>query len=192
VLSPSDLQQWGPVDRPIVLGPALAVRGQPEMNRLGEAVHGFLAADRTDLSAAAREALAEGLLARFAVTGALAPADLLEASRRLAAFLAERWPGARLRREWPLRHRLGDGTLVVGQPDLVVESAGELAVIDHKTLSGGLRRAVQEAAGYAGQVATYAHALTAALGLPVRGCFLHLPLSGVVVALEPKQLELAV
>jgi ATP-dependent exoDNAse (exonuclease V) beta subunit len=162
-------------------GDRLILSGNPEMQLLGDAIHGFLAADRPTLEVAERRALAAELLRRWGVGSALQPDDLLRASDRLRHWIDGRWPGAVWHREWPLLHRQSNGTIVRGTADLVVEHADGYAVIDHKSFPGTAEQAARRALGYAGQLGAYAAAVAAATGRPVTGCFVHLPVLGAVV-----------
>jgi len=154
------------------------------MQFVGEAIHGFLAADRPTLDVEERRALARGLLERWGVAFALQPGDLLQASDCLLRWIDARWPGARWHREWPLLRRLPSGTIVRGTADLVIEHADGFAVIDHKSFPGSAEQAAQRALGFAGQLGAYAAAIAAATGRPVTGCFVHLPVVGAVVPVE--------
>ncbi len=116
--------------------------------------------------------------------GAIDAAQLPEASDRLAAWIDSRWSGATWRREWPLQHRLQEGTILRGVADLVLETAAGLVLLDHKSFPGSRAQATERAAEYAGQLAAYAHALEAASGKQVIGAYIHLPVSGVVMAVE--------
>jgi len=161
------------------------VREDEAMQHFGEAVHGFLAADRGTCPASERESMARELLERWGVAGAVEPAALIMASDRLQQWLAERWPRAVLRREWPMFQRLEGGTVLRGTADLVVETEEELLVIDHKSFPGNREAAVARAAEYAGQLGAYADALSSATGKRVGETFIHLPVSGLVVFVDP-------
>jgi ATP-dependent exoDNAse (exonuclease V) beta subunit len=165
-------------------GERLVLSGNPEMQILGEAIHGFLAADRPTLATDDRRALAQGLLERWGVGFALRPEDLLRASDRLRQWIEARFRGAVWHREWPLLHRQPDGTVVRGTADLVIEHADGFVVIDHKSFPGTAEQAATRALGYAGQLAAYAAAVAAAKGRPVTGCFIHLPVLGAVVPIR--------
>ena len=164
-------------------GERLMLRGDPEMQRVGEAIHGFLAADRPTLDPDERRAIAVGLLERWGVAAALGPDDLVRASDRLRAWVDARFPGAVWHREWPLLHRQPNGTVIRGTADLVIEHADGYAVIDHKSFPGSAEQAAARAAGFQGQLSAYASAVATATGRPVTGCYVHLPVLGAVVPL---------
>ena len=120
------------LQRPIDIGGRLPLTGSPDMQLLGEAVHGFLAADRTTRSAEQRFALAKDALDRWGVTGALQGASMLEASDRLHYFVTGRWPQARWRREVPIFGSVNNQR-VSGQIDLLIETDEGCVILDHKT-----------------------------------------------------------
>jgi ATP-dependent helicase/nuclease subunit A len=181
VFNPSSAKAQGRTCAPERIGPRLELTKAPDMRALGEAVHAFLAADRLELDAAERLSSASGLLRRWDVSDSLRPADLLSASERLVEWAKLRWPQATWRRELHIQMRLDNGSRLRGIADLVLEQDSELAVIDHKSFPGSEAQAVERAAGYAGQLACYANALTRALGKPTTAQFIHLPILGLVV-----------
>ncbi len=177
----SSVSAPGTAGEPISIGPRLPLRSGTDMQFLGEALHGFLAADRPSLARPDRLALAEGLVARWGVSGALPAESFLDASGVLAAFVASRWPSATWHRELPLRRRLPDGSDLSGTADLVLETADGVVVLDHKSYPGSTAEALARAATHAGQLAAYAETVAEAWGKPVLGRFIHLPIGGIVV-----------
>ena len=154
------------------------------MECLGNALHGFLAADRPTIKSSQRIEIARGLLSRWNVASALDAAAVLGAGDALKVWVEKNWPGARWHREWPLRMQMKTGSTLRGIADLVLETRAGYVVIDHKSFPGGRDKAVEKAASYAGQVLAYADAIRAATGKPVVGAFIHLPVAGLVVAVE--------
>ncbi len=174
--------------------------GPEQAARIGDAIHGFLAADRFG-AVEARTAMATRLLEGFRVAGALSPETLLSASDALRGWLDARYPGAVWRREWPVRARLavaGSGAgpasaagtgeperLVVGEVDLYLELPDGFVLVDHKSFPGSAqerdRRLVEE---YAPQLGWYARVLALALGKPLRAAFVHLPIRGELAEVE--------
>lgn len=167
-----------PVMTPVTLGPRLPFTGTPDMAAVGEAVHGFLAADRPEAAPALREAMAARLLRAWGVA-ALSPAGVVEGADRLWAWLGRRWPGCNWWAEMPVFQRVGMQRLS-GRVDLVVEHDAGLVVLDHKTFPGRLDDWASRAADHLPQLRAYAGALESATGRRVTGLVLHLPVAGVV------------
>jgi ATP-dependent exoDNAse (exonuclease V) beta subunit len=175
----------------VALGPRLPIRGAPDMEAVGHAIHGFLAADRPGLAADERLAMARELLAGYGVAEHLGAAELAAGAARLWAWIAERFGGARLHREWPISHRVSSGALVLGTADLVLVGERGAAVIDHKTFPGSAETAAARALGYSGQLAAYAGAIRAATGAAASSTWIHFPIRGRVVEvrlLDPGEL----
>ena len=128
-----------------------------------------------------REDMACETLDRFDVAGCVEAAQLPVASDRLHQWIESRWPGAVWRREWPVLHRLPEGTVLRGVVDLVLETEAGLVLLDHKSFPGSREQARARAGEYAGQLAAYAGALEAATGKTVTAAYIHLPVSGFVI-----------
>ena len=180
---PSAQDERGPTGEATVLGDRTSISGTPEWDDLGNAVHGFLAADREDLPAPRRRAIAERLLEAWSVTGAITADGVIAMADRLWAWVEQQWPGSRRHREWPLAMRAGDGSRWVGVADLVLELDDRLVLIDHKTFPGSPDQAGDVAEGYWGQLGAYRRMLVAATDKPVAEAYVHFPVLGVVVPL---------
>ena len=167
-------------DIPIEIGQRLPISGNPDMRVLGEAVHGFLAADHINRPNQEREAMAKEALDRWSVGGALLPASLIEASKRLDRFIVDRWPGAKQHRELPVFSRIGDQR-ASGRVDLLLETVEGFVIIDHKTFPGAHDTWCEKASEYAPQLALYSQMITQATGRPVLQSFIHMPIVGVLI-----------
>jgi ATP-dependent exoDNAse (exonuclease V) beta subunit len=77
--------------------------------------------------------------------------------------------------------RLKSGSTLRGIADLVLETSEGYIVIDHKSFPGGSDKIIEKASSYAGQILAYAEAIRTATGKPVIGCYIHMPVAGVVV-----------
>jgi ATP-dependent exoDNAse (exonuclease V) beta subunit len=114
---------------------------------------------------------------------ALTSANVVLAGDRLWEWLRARWPGCTWRSEVPVFRRLGRQRLS-GRVDLLVEHAGGLAVLDHKTFPGRAEEWPVRAAEHLPQLRTYAGALEAATGRQVTELALHLPVGAVVLVFQ--------
>jgi ATP-dependent helicase/nuclease subunit A len=169
-------------DTPIEIGRRLPISGNPDMRLLGEAVHGFLAADGINRPLAEREAMAKEVLDRWGVGGALLPASLIEASKRLDRFIADRWPEARQHHELPVFSRIGDQR-ASGRIDLLLETAEGFVIIDHKSFPGAPDTWVEKAKEFLPQLALYSQMIAQATGSPVLYSFIHMPIVGAIIGI---------
>jgi ATP-dependent helicase/nuclease subunit A len=183
-VNPSSLEGTGEVVGEVSLGDRIIVAGNPEMAHLGNAVHGFLAADTAGLDTEQRIAMAEGLISRWGLMGSIATDDILLVSDRFRKWVAEKWPGASWLREYPVTHKLLSGSVLRGIADLILETPEGFVIIDHKTFPGGYEAALKKAAGFSPQLSAYALAVEAATGRSVNGCYIHLPVSGLILKVE--------
>ncbi len=180
-LNPSDMEGAGNIGEPETIDAGFDKRGDPNPGHLGDAIHGFFAADIDGLSDSERRSIATGLLLRFEVAEALDPYDLLKAGDAFKAWVNEKWPGAKWHREMPVMYKLDNGSIVRGFCDLALETEDGWVVIDHKS-----HQTAEKAAEHTGQLQAYAGGISAATGKTVLGRWIHLPLAGAVVPVESK------
>lgn len=197
-VNPSTLRAAGRLGTPEVIGAGVSVAPGIEGAAIGDACHGYFAADPRVVSVAGAStgtqggsansidpvALAVALLVAHGAEHGMRAEELVRAAAELRAWVARRWPNARWRREWPVRHRLPDGSELNGYADLVLEMSEGLVLIDHKCLGGTREEALVSAIAYGGQLAAYTAALEAATGRPVLERWLHLVLQGECVRME--------
>ena len=167
----------------IELGPRLPLTGDANMRLLGEAVHAIIAADQPLTSSELRLGRAEAILNRWEVHQ-IAAKDVLAACDRLSAELEKRWPDGYLHHETPVSARIGD-QLVNGRIDLLVEHPAGFAIVDHKSFPGSRDQWELRAAGYGPQLGLYAEALEKARPGAVCELFIHMPVVGALLRLEP-------
>ena len=184
-LSPSTVPQGdtdtqAAAETAIDIGQRLPITGTPDMRLLGEAVHGFLAADNANRALAEREAMAKDLLNRWGVAGALLPTSLIEASKRLDLFIADRWPDSRQHREVPVFSSIGDQR-ASGRIDLLLETGEGFVIIDHKSFPGAPHTWVEKAKQFSPQLALYGHMISQATSRPILHSFVHMPIVGAVI-----------
>jgi ATP-dependent exoDNAse (exonuclease V) beta subunit len=159
----------------------IPIRGKPDFAALGNAIHGFFAADADRLSQERQFEIARRLLTRWDVEDAIEPADVLKAAERLRSFLASRYPEARAYREWPISRRNEKYQQMQGWIDLLLELPDGYVIIDHKTTPNVER---EHAKTYAPQLLAYKEAAERATGRKVLATLLHLPVCRLVVERE--------
>ncbi len=179
-LAPSSIATEGTNSPPIVIGQPVPLPGDLDMAALGNALHGFFAADLPGLTAEGRVELAAELLRNWRVGEALDPNSVVTMSDRLRTFVNGRWPNCAWHREWSVERVLDGGTRLRGAADLVLETTDGFVVIDHKSYPnpGG---AEEHARAFAGQLHAYAGGIEAARKRPTLATLVHFPVAGLMV-----------
>jgi ATP-dependent exoDNAse (exonuclease V) beta subunit len=119
----------------------------------------------------ARPDLAPRFLALSGVAADEAEIDRIAAAvSRFEAWLSQRFPGAAVRREWPVLCVDDAGTVVNGTIDLVVETADGVWILDHK--SDAIEDPLAGFGRYEQQLAAYRLALAAG-GATIAGIGIH-------------------
>lgn len=160
------------------LGARFALAGDPDLQRLGEAIHRFLAADDPASDIDARIALASAVLARWEVPQ-VRGVDLVEIADRLRAFLSTQFGEAARHNEWPV-HAVQGLQILGGRLDLLVDLGDGYAIIDHKSFPGSIGFDEDRLRAFAGQVALYASALEQATGKTRFEYWIHQPIAAVM------------
>jgi len=166
----------------VPLGSRIALVGDPDLQALGEAFHRFFACDEPEAAHAGRLELAGGMLRRWGAPQ-VSPADLVEASNRLHAFLDQRFGGAARLREWPV-HAAEELQVIAGRIDLLIEDGGEFALVDHKSFPGSMELNEERLRAFGGQLYLYSRALWRVAGRNCREYWVHQPVAGVIVRVE--------
>ncbi|WP_087484769.1 UvrD-helicase domain-containing protein [Brachybacterium massiliense] len=168
------------VGAPRSIGEVLVRGGGPQWERVGEALHAYLALPLEQLTQAQKDSAAQRLLERWAVTRTVDAEVLHAAGRAWSRFLTKEFPGAEQLTEQPITWWNEEEQVMEGWIDTLLRlPSGEIVLVDHKSYPGDdpvghVRR------HYLGQMATYAQALAAAGRAPDR-ILMHLPLRGEVL-----------
>ena len=144
------------------------------MNAIGEACHRFFAYDDLDYEYSVRLDRADWLLRNWSAPQ-FAAADLLESSVRLQRFVAERFPGSRIMREWHI-YAQANAQLIAGRIDLLLDTPEGFVVFDHKSFPGVIDIDGERLQSFAGQASMYAQALETVTGRPCHQFWLHQPI----------------
>ncbi|MGI6412790.1 MAG: UvrD-helicase domain-containing protein [Syntrophomonadaceae bacterium] len=155
------------------------IKGNPEMEALGSAVHAYLALDYDGMTEEQRMEVAQGILNRWSIETAVDPAELLAVGQKLTDFLNQQYPGCRIFKEWPISLRNDKNQLMQGWIDLLLETPDGYVIIDHKSYPG--KNLDERNKEYALQLKAYKEAVEKATGKRVIDTLLHLPVSGLVL-----------
>jgi len=167
----------------VELGERVALHGG-DMTDVGSGLHAVIAAELVNAPSGNRKVKrAEAILAGYGVAGDLEAKDAVAIARRFASSLKRRFRSSNIEVEVPVEHDLGDGRVVRGLVDVLVETPQGWLVIDHKSSPLPASKWPEEALKYSGQLSAYRAALTAA-GRKVAGCFVHFAVTGGLVEVE--------
>jgi ATP-dependent exoDNAse (exonuclease V) beta subunit len=158
------------------LGERIPVKGHPDYNYLGDAVHNFLALDQGKRNSIEWRALAQRLLTRYKVTDVIEADNMVVIHDRLTRFIKTNYPEAKVYREWPISLREPNNQLMHGWIDMLLETKNGFVIIDHKTFPGA--NAEERAQLYAPQLNAYCRAVKAATGKTVFAALIHMPIIG--------------
>jgi ATP-dependent exoDNAse (exonuclease V) beta subunit len=185
-LSPSQMPGEGSVSSLERIGSRLPLSGDPDLNRLGEAIHAFYAADRQEYKQQIRLKLAAETLIRWECGAYLAPEQIVRSADSLYHWIQNKYPHAAWKRELPVMNRQENGTQVFGFIDLLLETGKEQVIIDHKAYPGSIEDAKEKTQEYMGQLAAYGQCLRKVDGGDVVS-FVHYPVIGCLVGLEVRR-----
>ena len=157
-------------------GCRMEIKGNPEMDAVGNAIHGFLAVDHSGFAIQQKIEIAWRLLDRWGVDKAIDPNDLMAAEERLKAFINESYFGAQISREYPVSLRNNAFQQMQGWIDMLLELQEGYIVIDHKSYPGA--DAEKHVKKYAPQLEVYKEAIEKATGKNVISTLIHLPVIG--------------
>jgi ATP-dependent exoDNAse (exonuclease V) beta subunit len=152
---------------------------------LGNAVHGFLAADVAGLDPAARLEMARGLIESAGLIGIVRAESLVAAGDAMRRWVEGRWPGALWRREIPIEAQVASEhgeRRASGIIDLLLETEEGYVLIDHKTFPATAESAWRaKCASFIPQLVAYALLLESTGTKRVASCWVHLPVGGGMV-----------
>ncbi len=183
-LKPSEAEggSWKIVER-ADLGGRLPIDGIADIAALGEALHSIIGYDDPDRDRDKRLADASSILTRWGVMGFKGD-DALIACDRLATWRRGRWPAASTIAEVPVAAAIAD-QLLKGRIDMLVETEGDFAIIDHKSFPGRFELWEERAVGHAPQLAAYAGAVESITGRRCSELWIHMPIVGALFRLAP-------
>lgn len=158
------------------------IKGNPEMDALGNAIHTYLAFDYGSLSDEQKLELAQRLIKRWGVEMSIEASELVAAGQHLLEYLERNYPGHTAFREWPVLLRNDQGQLMQGWIDLLLELPDGYVIIDHKSYPGPDPQ--EWVKKYAPQLRVYKEAVEKAIGKPVIDTLIHLPVRGEILRIQ--------
>ena len=166
------------------LGEPLVAGGGKDWDRVGDAVHAYLALPLQELAEDVARSAAARIIAQWGTGGLLTPDLLVEAGRRWIAWVNENFPNAEILTEQPFVWRNPDNQVAEGWIDVrLLLPDGSHVLIDHKSYPGeGAEQEVRKA--YLGQLSTYSRAFTTIGSTKPSAIYVHLPLGGTVIEVK--------
>jgi ATP-dependent helicase/nuclease subunit A len=169
------------IGRRLEVGPRLSLKGSPDIEMLGEALHNIFAADLIDPNHAGRVAMATGVLESHGLSNKVAADDVLACASRFQGFLHETFKSLSIRPEWPVTMVMDNGQHMNGWIDVLVDTEEGWIIIDHKSFPGRKSEWEQKALSYSGQLEAYRRAVMQATKRPVISQWIHFSVGGGLV-----------
>lgn len=159
----------------------ITIKGKLEMDRLGNAIHSFLALNLQLLNTEEQLNVAQNTLKNWDMEMMIDAADLVRGGKDWSDFIKKAYPRHKAYREWPMAMRNKDGQLLQGWIDMLLESDDGYVIIDHKTYPG--QGAEDRLKKHIPQMKAYQQAVERSTGKAVKDMLLHLPVSGLILSL---------
>lgn len=178
-LTPEELPEPHPFEDPV---------DSRNWEALGNAVHAFLAGftSCSELDRNRIVSIAERCLKTHEVPGVLAPSSLVEAARRFHTWLQNRYPDSDWATEVPVSASIRNSQAVGAIDVLIQDEQGRYIIVDHKIKPVPKSMWVETASQYTAQLSAY-RTILEQQDRPVRACWIHLPLAGGMVRVEPEE-----
>ena len=160
----------------------IRIKGNPEMDILGNAVHAYFAVDYERLLDEDHADITKIILKNWGIENSIDHIELMNAGQRLTDFMASHYEGYKAYKEWPISLRNDDGQVIQGWIDLLLDTPNGYVIIDHKDYPG--TDAHERMRIYIPQLNMYKKIIEKATKRPVVDTLLHLPISGLILKLE--------
>jgi len=158
---------------------------------IGNAIHSYYASlpSLSNLDERGCEEAALRCLKSFGVEGVLPASALVASGERFKAWVGQRFGAANWHTEVPVTAPQKEGGQWVGTVDLVlVQETGDHVIVDHKSAPIPASIASVKSEEFSGQLSAYREAIESQ-SLVVSDLWIHMPLAGVCVRIEPKHPE---
>jgi ATP-dependent exoDNAse (exonuclease V) beta subunit len=169
------------VDGLVKIGTPLKISGYPEMDRMGQAVHGAIALEVIHPNHQDAVTAAKRLIDAFELAAHISPGDVAACAKVFRQQIVEKFQPEATWVEHPVEHLLENGQAVRGWIDLLIKTAKGWVIVDHKAHRGKEKELQREALKYSGQLLAYKTAVEAATGEEVVGCWIHFFVEGIMI-----------
>jgi ATP-dependent helicase/nuclease subunit A len=188
-ITPSDIGLHGNVPEGALsvyertsLGPRVVLTGSDDVQRIGDVVHCFFAADDVEQLLTERMQLGCELLSAWKVQS-LKAFDLVSMSNRLIRVMQKKYVGAKSSFEYPVSGSRGNQR-IRGSIDLLLKTNPGFVILDHKTFHGRIGSCEEKALSYGPQLLAYKSMIEQSCSEPVIACYIHFPLLGELVEIS--------
>jgi hypothetical protein len=165
----------------VEIGAPLKISGSPEMDRVGQALHGAIALEMIHPNHPDAVAAAKRLIDTFELGAPISPGDVAACARLFRRQIVDKFQPETTWVEHPVEHLRENGQAVRGWIDLLIKTAKGWVVIDHKAHRGKEKELEREALKYSGQLLAYKTAVEAATAEKVAGCWIHFVVEGKMI-----------
>ncbi|MDD2558131.1 MAG: UvrD-helicase domain-containing protein [Desulfuromonas sp.] len=169
------------IGRTLRIGTRLTLRGDPQMDTIGTAIHGILGAYLGGGLAVNATERALTLLEHNHVASHVEAGEILARAEALKANLISSFGATSFHPEWPVQGITEEGQRFTGWVDLLVDTPHGWILIDHKTYPGKETEWAEQALKYSGQLQLYSRTVAAATGKPVLSQWIHFCIGGSMV-----------
>ncbi|MFV2055815.1 MAG: UvrD-helicase domain-containing protein [Thiohalomonadales bacterium] len=170
----------------IELGERIAVKGNPDMAQVGEAIHALIATQIINKPCQPMT-LSERVIDEYGLTETIDPVEVLRAAQQFIEFSHKKLDAKQILVEQPIEYRLPNGQVASGWIDALIETEEGFIIVDHKSSPKSRAIAGDEASKYTGQLSLYQQAVESASGKPVIGCWIHFAVMGLMVRLAMRR-----
>jgi ATP-dependent exoDNAse (exonuclease V) beta subunit len=146
---------------PEFIGKNIALAHGYDSTAVGTALHAVMAASLGVSGPLSREEIA-ALLERYQVSGSANPDEVHAFVVAFREWLTSRWPSAAVTAEVPVRARMADGRIMVGQIDLLLQNESGTMILDYKSGHLSPDKTSDKLQRYAGQLQAYSDAVRGA------------------------------
>ncbi|MFC1812864.1 UvrD-helicase domain-containing protein [Thermodesulfobacteriota bacterium] len=163
------------------IGKRIAIKGTPEMELVGNALHGIIAAEIVNPGLEDNVSTTQRIIDNYGLTRHLNAGDAISSACNFYDYIKATFQPKRIFIEYPVEHVLKNGQVVKGWIDVLIETKYGWVIIDHKASPRPRNEWETEALKYSGQLKAYKNGVEAATDKNVLASWIHLPVVGGMV-----------